>query len=141
MSEEIYRIAERSGGGVCTIGSCTTKLGIVTGVVEECRITLDQRRLDAAALVRDAAADTQRRPSERFAREGHVRVTWERLWQIEPRPFHPELIALCDEAIRGVRVRRHTGCPPGPLHDAAEMCGCRRADGDDVRSKPTRDQP
>ena len=50
MSPEIYRIAERSSGGVCTIGSCTTKPGIVTSVVEECRITLDQRHLDAAAL-------------------------------------------------------------------------------------------
>ena len=33
MSPEIYRIAERSHGGVCTIGSCTTKPGIVTSVV------------------------------------------------------------------------------------------------------------
>src|SRR5712691_12478523 len=45
MSPEIYRIAGK--GGVCTIGSCTTKPGIVTSVVEECRITLDQRHLDA----------------------------------------------------------------------------------------------
>ena len=51
MSPEIYRIAERNGG-VCTIGSCPTKPGIVTSVVEECRITLDQRHLDAAALAR-----------------------------------------------------------------------------------------
>ena len=50
MSSEIYQIAERSGDGVCTIGSCTTKPGIVTSVVEECRITLDQRHLDAAKL-------------------------------------------------------------------------------------------
>src|SRR5205814_391364 len=28
MSSEIYRIAARSSGGVCTIGSCTTKPGI-----------------------------------------------------------------------------------------------------------------
>ncbi|HEX4640704.1 MAG TPA: hydantoinase/carbamoylase family amidase, partial [Chthoniobacterales bacterium] len=42
MSSEIYRITDRNGG-VCTIGSCTTKPGIVTSVVEECRITLDQR--------------------------------------------------------------------------------------------------
>ena len=47
MSPEIYRITDRHGG-VCTIGSCTTKPGIVTSVVEECRITLDQRHLDAA---------------------------------------------------------------------------------------------
>src|SRR5205814_10295827 len=50
MSLEIYKIAERSKGGVCTIGSCTTRPGIVTSVVEECRITLDQRHLDAGAL-------------------------------------------------------------------------------------------
>src|SRR5205807_4191607 len=51
MSPEAYRITDRHGG-VCTIGSCTTKPGIVTSVVEECRITLDQRHLDAAALGR-----------------------------------------------------------------------------------------
>src|SRR5205807_960194 len=98
MSPEIYRIAERSHGGVCTIGSCTTKPGIVTSVVEECRITLDQRHLDVAALARmlEEAKDA----SERFARQGNVSVAWERLWQIEPMPFHPELIALCDDAIK-----------------------------------------
>jgi hydantoinase/carbamoylase family amidase len=120
MSEEIYRIAERSGEGVCTIGSCTTKPGIVTSVVEECRITLDQRHLDASALasmLRDA-----REASERFAREGNVTVTWERLWQIEPRPFHPELIELCDAAIKETAGVSHR-LPSGPLHDAAEMAG------------------
>src|SRR3954471_24808277 len=97
MSPEIYRIAERHGG-VCTIGSCTTKPGIVTSVVEECRITLDQRHLDPAALARMFAEAKE--ASERFAREGNVTATWERLWHIEPRPFHPELIEMCDAAIR-----------------------------------------
>jgi N-carbamoyl-L-amino-acid hydrolase len=120
MSEEIYRIAARSGGGVCTIGSCTTKPGIVTSVVEECRIALDQRHLDAAALA--AMWREAQEAGERFAREGNVRVTWERLWQIEPRPFHPELIALCDEAIKETCGVSHR-LPSGPLHDAAEMCG------------------
>ena len=50
MSPEIYEIAKRSGMGVCTIGSCTTKPGIVTSVVADCRITLDQRHLDATNL-------------------------------------------------------------------------------------------
>ncbi len=54
MSPEIYRIAERNGG-VCTIGSCLTKPGIVTSVVEECRITLDQRHLDARGAGADVA--------------------------------------------------------------------------------------
>src|SRR6266850_861120 len=68
MSPEIYRIAERSKGGVCTIGSCTTKPGIVTSVVEECRITLDQRHLDAPALAR--MLQEAKAASERFAGEG-----------------------------------------------------------------------
>jgi len=118
MSQEIYRIAARSGNGVCTIGSCTTKPGIVTSVVEECRITLDQRHLDAAKLARmlQEAKDA----SERFAREGNVKVSWERLWQIAPRPFNDELIALCDESIRETCGQSHR-LPSGPLHDAAEV--------------------
>ena len=120
MSPEIYRIAERSGNGVCTIGSCTTKPGIVTSVVEECRITLDQRHLDAAKLA--AMLREAKEASERFATEGNVRVTWERLWQIDPRPFHPELVALCDSAIKETCGVSHR-LPSGPLHDAAEVCG------------------
>jgi len=119
MSPEIYRIAERSGMGVCTIGSCTTKPGIVTSVVEDCRIALDQRHLDAdklAAMHADA-----REASERFAREGNVRVSWERLWHIAPAPFHPDLINFCDEAVREVCGVSHR-LPSGPLHDAAEVC-------------------
>ena len=119
MSPEIYRITERNGG-VCTIGLCTTKPGIVTSVVEECRITLDQRHLDAAALARMLAE--ARAASERFAQEGNVRVTWERLWQIEPRPFHADLIAMCDAAIKETCGKSHR-LPSGPLHDAAETCG------------------
>ena len=119
MGAEIYKIAERSRGGVCTIGSCVTKPGIVTSVVEECRITLDQRHLDAAALGRmlHEAKDA----SARFATEGNVRVAWERLWHIEPKPFHPELIDLCDAAIKETAGTSHR-LPSGPLHDAAEVC-------------------
>jgi len=118
MSPEIYRIAGRSNGGVCTIGSCTTKPGIVTSVVAECRITLDQRHLDGPALAKmlQEAKDA----SEKFANEGNVKVTWERLWQIAPRPFNDELIALCDEAIRETCGKSHR-LPSGPLHDAAEV--------------------
>ena len=124
MSPEIYRIAERSSaspartGGVCTIGSCTTKPGIVTSVVEECRITLDQRHLDAAALARMFAEAKE--ASERFAAEGNVTVSWERLWQIEPILFNPDLIALADEAVTETGAKPHR-LPSGPLHDAAEV--------------------
>lgn len=117
MAPEIYRITDRHGG-VCTLGSCITKPGIVTSVVEECRLTLDQRHLDAPALahmLREA-----RDASERFARAGDVTVGWERLWNIEPVPFHPELLDLCDAAIAETGAPVHR-LPSGPLHDAAEV--------------------
>jgi len=117
MSPEAYRIAGRHGG-VCTIGSCTTKPGIVTSVVEECRITLDQRHLDATALahmLREA-----KEASEHYAQEGNVTVSWDRLWQIEPILFHPDLLRLSDEAIAEAGAPKHR-LPSGPLHDAAEV--------------------
>lgn len=117
MSPEIYAIAERHGG-VCTIGSCKTEPGIVTSVVAECRITLDQRHLDPAAL--SAMHAEARTASERFAADGGVTVEWERLWHIEPIPFSPDLIGLCDEAIRETVAKSHR-LPSGPLHDAAEV--------------------
>ena len=118
MSAEIYEIAKRSDGGVCTIGSCTTKPGIVTSVVEECRITLDQRHLDAtklAQMLREAKS-----ASEKFAAEGNVDLAWERIWNIEPILFNNELIAFCDEAISETGANPHR-LPSGPLHDAAEV--------------------
>jgi hydantoinase/carbamoylase family amidase len=117
MGAEIYPIAARHGG-VCTIGSCTTKPGIVTSVVEECRITLDQRHLEAAALsamLRDA-----REAAARFAAEGGVSVSWERIWRIDPVPFNADLVGLCEEAILATCGAAHR-LPSGPLHDAAEV--------------------
>jgi hydantoinase/carbamoylase family amidase len=128
LSPEIYRITQRHGG-VCTIGSCSTKPGFPTSVIEECRLTLDQRHLDAAALAR--MLQEAKDGSERFASEGNVTVSWDRIWQIEPIPFHPDLIALCDEAISTVTdAEQRPGfqsdaaphrMPSGPLHDTSEV--------------------
>jgi beta-ureidopropionase / N-carbamoyl-L-amino-acid hydrolase len=118
MSPEIYRIAERSNGGVCTIGSCITKPGIVTSVVEDCRITLDQRHLDAKAL--SVMLNEAKVAGEKFAKEGKVDVAWERLWQIEPILFNRHLIDFCDAAISEAGAKPHR-LPSGPLHDAAEV--------------------
>jgi hydantoinase/carbamoylase family amidase len=117
MSPEIYRIAGRHGG-VCTIGSCTTKPGIVTSVVEECRITLDQRHLDAVSLSK--MSEDAKEASQRFAKEGNVDVVWDRIWQIEPVLFDQGLIDLCAEAIDETCSKVHR-LPSGPLHDAAEV--------------------
>lgn len=117
MSSAIYEIATKHGG-VCTIGSCTTSPGIVTSVVADCRITLDQRHLDEdalAAMLREA-----QEASERFALEGNVTAEWIRIWHIEPILFDPHLIDLCDESIRETSGVSHR-MPSGPLHDAAEI--------------------
>ena len=58
--------------------------------------------------------------SERFAAEEGCTVDWSRIWSIEPIPFHPELIALCDQAVRETTGHSHQ-LPSGPLHDAAEV--------------------
>jgi hypothetical protein len=55
---------------------------LVSSVVEECRITLDQRHLDAAGLSK--MLEAAKEASQKFAQEGNVRVEWERIWQIEP---------------------------------------------------------
>jgi N-carbamoyl-L-amino-acid hydrolase len=118
ISPEIYEIAKRSGQGVCTIGSCLTKPGIVTSVVEECRITLDQRHLDAKAL--QQMLSEAKAACEKFAKEGNVDLAWERIWNIEPILFHKDLIDLCEQAIRETGAKPHR-LPSGPLHDAAEV--------------------
>ena len=117
MSPEIYRIAERHGS-VCTIGACTTFPSIPTSVVEECRITLDQRHLDGEALSR--MLQEAKEASERFAAEGNVTVSWERLLRINPVLFENELLALCDEAIRETCGATHR-MPSGAVHDASEV--------------------
>jgi N-carbamoyl-L-amino-acid hydrolase len=56
--------------------------------------------------------------SEHFAAEEDVEVEWQRLFHIPPAPFHPDLIALCDEAVHEA-AGTHFRLPSGPLHDAS----------------------
>jgi N-carbamoyl-L-amino-acid hydrolase len=113
----IREIAVRTGG-VCTVGKVETKPGIVTAVVGQADMTLDQRHLNAdglATMLREA-----KEASERIAKEENIEVEWNRLWQIHPILFNPDLIEMCDEAIREVAGTAHR-LPSGPLHDAAEV--------------------
>jgi N-carbamoyl-L-amino-acid hydrolase len=119
---ECREIARRhstpEAGVVCTVGVVKVEPGIVTAVPGVCEISLDQRALDPAVLAR--MLTDARAASERAARENNVSVEWRTLWRIEPRPFDPRLLDLCEAAVREV-----TGdaprLPSGPLHDAAEM--------------------
>lgn len=118
LALEIRPIAMKHPDAVCTMGSVKTIPGIVTAVVGRCEATLDQRDLDAAVLAEMYAE--ARAASERFADEEKCTVEWSRIWSIEPIPFHPKLIQLCEQAIMETSGKVHK-LPSGPLHDAAEI--------------------
>ncbi len=103
---------------VCTVGTVKVEPGIVTAVPGVCEIALDQRALDATVLAQMLA--DARAAAWKIAAANNVGVEWKRIWSIEPRPFDPLLIELCEQSVREV-----TGdaprLPSGPLHDAAEM--------------------
>lgn len=103
---------------VCTVGEVHVHPCIVTAVPGSCTISIDQRSLYAdklASMYRQA-----QEASERFAKENNVTVEWSKLWQIEPRPFDPELIKLAEESALEI-TGSAPKLPSGPLHDAAEM--------------------
>jgi N-carbamoyl-L-amino-acid hydrolase len=118
LALEIRAIAKKHEDAVCTVGSVKTFPGIVTAVVGRCEVTLDQRDLDAGVLA-EMYREAQQ-ASHRFAAEENCIANWSRIWNIEPVPFHPQLLDLCDEAIRETSGGLHR-MPSGPLHDAAEV--------------------
>ncbi len=103
---------------VCTVGAVKVEPGIVTAVPGVCEISLDQRALDAHVLA--LMLNEARQASQRAARDNNVSIEWKRLWRIDPRPFDPRLIGLCEDAVREV-TGEAPRLPSGPLHDAAEM--------------------
>jgi hydantoinase/carbamoylase family amidase len=117
LALEVREIA-RAGGGVGTVGRVVTRPGIVTAIAGDCEITLDQRAMDAPSLA--LMLHRAREASRRIAEEERVRVEWERIWRIDPLPFHPQLVDICKAAVTEVAGRVHA-LPSGPLHDAAEM--------------------
>jgi N-carbamoyl-L-amino-acid hydrolase len=118
LALEIRNIAAIHPDAVCTMGSLKTFPGIVTAVVGRAEATLDQRDLDPkvlAQMYREA-----QEASHRFATEERCSVEWSRIWSIEPVPFHPQLVDLCERSIREISGHSHR-LPSGPLHDAAEV--------------------
>ena len=101
-----------------TTGVVRVEPGIVTAFNGVCEISLDQRALDPAVLAEMLA--TAQAESRRIAGEEACEVAWERIWEIEPIPFAPELIDLADGVVAELAGTSHR-MPSGPLHDAAEM--------------------
>jgi allantoate deiminase len=101
-----------------TTGFVRVSPGIVTAFNGACEISLDQRALDPGVLAEMLA--TAQQASRSIAADEGCQAGWERIWQIEPIPFNPELIDLADDVIAQVAGRSQR-LPSGPLHDAAEM--------------------
>ncbi len=118
LALEMRAIAGKHPDAVSTIGSVKTFPGIVTAVVGRCEAALDQRDLDAKVL--SQMFQEARAASQQFAVEEKCTVEWSRIWSIEPVPFHPVLLDLCEEAVQETAGRSHR-LPSGPLHDAAEV--------------------
>jgi N-carbamoyl-L-amino-acid hydrolase len=117
LALEIRPIAAKYGG-VCTMGSVVTKPGIVTAVVGECDVTLDQRALNAGKLA--GMYKAAQKASKQFAKEEKCEVAWSRIWNIEPILFDKDLIKMCYDSCVEVAGTAHK-LPSGPLHDAAEI--------------------
>jgi hydantoinase/carbamoylase family amidase len=110
--------AVRHAGGVATVGAAECTPGVATVIPGVTTVLLDQRHLDAgelAAMLAEAKAG-----ADEAAAAEKCSVEWERIWQIEPIPFDPDLIAAARRACQAVSGTDHA-LPSGPLHDAAEM--------------------
>ncbi|WP_200900341.1 Zn-dependent hydrolase [Rubrobacter aplysinae] len=101
-----------------TTGIVNVNPGIVTAFNGWCETSLDQRALDADVLA--DMLEKAKEASEKAASEENVELEWEKVWEIEPRPFDDDLIELADEAVQEVAGSSHR-LASGPLHDAAEM--------------------
>jgi hydantoinase/carbamoylase family amidase len=101
-----------------TTGIVNVSPAIVTAFNGWCETSLDQRALHADVLA--DMLEKAKAASRKAAEEEGVEVEWEKVWEIEPRPFDEALIELADEAVREVAGASHR-LPSGPLHDAAEM--------------------
>jgi hydantoinase/carbamoylase family amidase len=105
-------------GGVCTAGRLELSPGIATAVPGHAELLIDQRHLDPDALAA-MLADARSLWESAAADEG-CSVEAERIWAIEPVPFHDGLVSVARDACAEV-AGSDRALPSGALHDAAEV--------------------
>jgi N-carbamoyl-L-amino-acid hydrolase len=113
----VERIA-REHRGVGTVGQMTFRPGIPTAVAGRAELLVDLRHPEAGPLASMLSAV---REVAELAGAKRVRATsGERVWNIEPIAFDPDLVALAVEAVTEVGGRSEP-LVSGALHDAAEV--------------------
>ena len=105
-------------GGVCTAGALSLEPGIATAVPGRAELLVDQRHLDAASLAAMLAEASAL--WESAAADENCSVKAERIWSIEPVPFHPALVRAATSACVSAGGREEP-LASGALHDAAEL--------------------
>ena len=108
----------RTRGGVGTVGRIDSEPGIPTAVAGTATALVDQRHVDADALldIRERAETASRA----IAAEERVEVEWSPLFRVSPIHFDADMVAAASAIVtdlQGVDAR----LPSGPLHDAARV--------------------
>ena len=132
LALEIRPIARKHPDAVATMGSVKTFPGNRDGGGWPVRGDARHARSGRGACWR-RCWPRRRRPAERLPPKKGCTVEWSRIWSIEPVPFDPQLIDLCDQA-----VRETAGHVASAALGPAARCGRGGAgghsDGDDVRA-------
>jgi N-carbamoyl-L-amino-acid hydrolase len=113
------RDAARAAGAKFTAGRLTTSPGVATVVADAVDLTIDQRHPDGRVLA--DLFEGARRTAERIAAEERVDVEFEKLWNIPPIAFDPELREMTAAVIEELTGREAPHMDSGALHDAAEV--------------------
>jgi hydantoinase/carbamoylase family amidase len=113
------RDAARAADAKFTAGRLTTSPGVATVVADAVDLTIDQRHPDGRVLA-DLLEDA-RGAAERIAAEERVDVEFEKLWNIPPIAFDPELREMTGAVIGELTGGTAPHMDSGALHDAAEV--------------------
>lgn len=102
----------------CTVGKVQVSPGVVTIFPGTCSLSLDQRHIDGSLLNR--MYNEAQEACIEAAKENHVEVSFEPIWDIPPTIFDASLVECCKEAVKE-ETGEATAIYSGPLHDAAEI--------------------
>ena len=114
---EIERVA-RGHGGVGTTGSLALEPGVITAVAGGAELGVDLRNPEPGPLAAMKAVVLQ--AAEAIAEHRGCTLETSTVWQIEPIPFDPDVVAAAERAVASVGGRGEA-MASGALHDAAEM--------------------